>query len=71
MARMVAAWLAVDAARANEQFDKAIALARFASLRSRGATELPIAGAYAPDRMADLAAQTERWLATWDDREQP
>lgn len=67
-ARLAAAWLAVDADRARDRFDKAIALARFVELPSRDAIELPIEAAYQPERLADLLAQANHWLATWDDR---
>lgn len=64
-ARLAAAWLAIEVDRARDRFDKAIALARFVQLHARDAIQLPIEAAYPPDRMADLVAQAQRWLATW------
>ena len=66
-ARLAAAWLAIDA-EAPDGFDKAIALARFVALHLRGAVDLPIAGAWSADRLADIADQAQRWLATWHEQ---
>jgi hypothetical protein len=67
-ARLAAAWLAIDPDHVEDCFDKAIALARFVVLAARHAVDLPIEGAWGPDRLTALADSAERWLSAWHDR---
>lgn len=64
-ARLASAWLAIDAETSAEQFDKAIALARFAVLAERHKRDLPIPTAWDNAIVAALAARAAEWLAAW------